>query len=852
MSPAAPFSRRALSRRLVPYEGWSTVALVSLLLLTVAWTMEATHWVPQMPSLSRAILLAMVTAFVFAKLPLPGLLLHPLSLVLGAGVGVWQTGRQVPGLGLGIVDRAREVIERLDLWLGAARFGTISVDILPFVAMLVAILWLTGYLTAWFAFRGKVWLPVIPGGIVLLVTLNYTMGKHLTYFALYLLLALVLVARLNHLKQRRHWARSGVTQGEGVALSFITEAFAFALAALLLVWQLPVVRPDTPVRQAWAQFSGPWDNFQSEFNRVFASTSSLKPMPMHTFGDTLPFRGAISLGSQVSLRVESTYQGYWRAKAYDTYTSQGWQSSPLEPRPLVLDGEEEPGATYAKRRPVTQRVHVGFDTNLVFAAGEPVSVSLPSAAASLPPAQFTLPLTGLSVTVEDSRGRRITLLRDPRPSEHYLPPDLVALSQQLSRQWASGQTLNDLRASLPPDLRVESIALDGIAAPSDVSDRLPVRDPRRDVGLVVRRTENPPDRLAVVVQDRLRVGQDYVVTSLVSTATPEDLRQAGTDYPTWVTDRYLQLPSSLPKRVRDLAVQLGRSENNPYDKAQAIIDYLHKIPYTQDIQPPPFNHDAVDFFLFEQRRGYSDYYGSAMTVLLRAAGVPARVAVGYNSGDLERQGGAFVVREHHAHAWVEAFFPGYGWMEFEPTPGRGTPPAAEVAPDELDDLLGALGEEEFLEEDDFFPSGVFPLTSGSASGPPVPVAPVVVLGLAALAAGATWWTWRRGLSGLDPAACAYEKTCRLSWLTGMGPRPEQTPAEFGHALAGKLPWLQPSIESIVGGYAGARYGGRSPDAKQAMALDSAWRRVRGALLGHFVPRRRSGFPTRPTHGTRLG
>ncbi|NIN97916.1 MAG: transglutaminase, partial [Anaerolineae bacterium] len=89
------------------------------------------------------------------------------------------------------------------------------------------------------------------------------------------------------------------------------------------------------------------------------------------------------------------------------------------------------------------------------------------------------------------------------------------------------------------------------------------------------------------------------------------LRSAGTDYPTWVTARYLQLPSTLPNRVRALAEDITKDYDNPYDKVTALEGYLRTIPYNELINAPPPGQDGVDYFLFDNRQGYCDYYASA-------------------------------------------------------------------------------------------------------------------------------------------------------------------------------------------------------------------------------------------------
>ena len=93
--------------------------------------------------------------------------------------------------------------------------------------------------------------------------------------------------------------------------------------------------------------------------------------------------------------------------------------------------------------------------------------------------------------------------------------------------------------------------------------------------------------------------------------------------------RYTTLPDSVPQRVRDLAQEIAGSQTNPYDQARAIEQFLRQYPYSLEVQTPPREVDPVDHFLFEQRAGYCDFYASAMVVLARAVGLPARLAVGY-------------------------------------------------------------------------------------------------------------------------------------------------------------------------------------------------------------------------------
>ncbi|OGO14981.1 MAG: hypothetical protein A2Z14_10750 [Chloroflexi bacterium RBG_16_48_8] len=166
----------------------------------------------------------------------------------------------------------------------------------------------------------------------------------------------------------------------------------------------------------------------------------------------------------------------------------------------------------------------------------------------------------------------------------------------------------------------------------------------------------------------------FQVDSLISTFNEEELRRSGKDYPEWIQNRYLALPEGLPQRVRDLAQELTATVQTPYDRALAIESYLRTFPYSLQVPPPSRYLDIADHFLFDLKRGYCGYYATTMVVLARAAGLPARIVIGYASSNYDEASGQYIVTQADAHAWVEAYFPDYGWVEFEPTPNRPTIP----------------------------------------------------------------------------------------------------------------------------------------------------------------------------------
>ena len=175
--------------------------------------------------------------------------------------------------------------------------------------------------------------------------------------------------------------------------------------------------------------------------------------------------------------------------------------------------------------------------------------------------------------------------------------------------------------------------------------------------------------LVSMLRSRVTLRKDsvYTVTSAVSLAPPSTLRTDNTNYPDWVKQRFLQVPDELPRRVRRLAEHVAGTQKNEFDRASAIEAYLRQFPYNSQIAAPPPGTDGVDYFLFDVKQGYCDYYASAMVMMLRSIGVPARFVAGYAPGEFNNQSEAYVVLEQNAHAWVEVFFPSYGWVQFEPT-----------------------------------------------------------------------------------------------------------------------------------------------------------------------------------------
>lgn len=182
--------------------------------------------------------------------------------------------------------------------------------------------------------------------------------------------------------------------------------------------------------------------------------------------------------------------------------------------------------------------------------------------------------------------------------------------------------------------------------------------------------------------------KSYIYQAEIPRVNEDELRKGPSKekYDHFVYVSSTELPPQLPERVRELAQQVVKSADNPYDKARAIESYLKssgKYRYeTQDVPVVPEGKDFVDHFLFESMRGYCDHFSTTMVVMLRSVGVPARWVKGYAPGESkynsEKKVYEVTVRNKDAHSWVEVYFAGVGWIPFEPTPTFVNPTPYEI------------------------------------------------------------------------------------------------------------------------------------------------------------------------------
>jgi transglutaminase-like putative cysteine protease len=387
----------------------------------------------------------------------------------------------------------------------------------------------------------------------------------------------------------------------------------------------------------------------------------------------------------------------------------------------------------------------------------------------------------------------------------------------------------------------------------------------------------------------LERGDTYSVTSLLSNATAGQLRVAGTTYPDWLAQIYLQVSPSITNRTAELArvIVNEAGASNPYDRAKAIENWLRtNILYNETIPQPPPDQDPVDWVLFDLKEGYCNYYASAMIMMLRTLGIPARMAAGFAQGTYDVAQGNFTVQERDAHTWVEVYFPGYGWIEFEPTAAQApisraddipageapsatpattptpsvTPtPTATPTPDPLTPQPQS-GAAQPSVTPTFTPSPTATPVIVPTQPPPLtprPAGPLafllqalgaalLVLLIVALIIGVgvfTWWWWEwRGMDGLSPVSRAYARLERYLRLIGIHLSNQQTPEERRQRIVRALPKAEPPVTAITRMYTAERYGRNNKTRSvqdstlQSGVADEAWADTRTNILQRFLRR----------------
>jgi transglutaminase-like putative cysteine protease len=375
---------------------------------------------------------------------------------------------------------------------------------------------------------------------------------------------------------------------------------------------------------------------------------------------------------------------------------------------------------------------------------------------------------------------------------------------------------------------------------------------RHDVNV---RTVDDGDTVGDITYDRaLAVGEGVRVIAQVrdysgddAFLTADDLRGAGDAYPPW-TDKYRQGaadPRIAGERVRRMASRIMAAEANAYDQALAVQNELRQMDYVTDIQGVCDPYSSVPECLLAEEVGFCQQYATTMAVVLRAMGIPSRFVTGYLPGERDPEAGVWTVRQAALHNWVEAYFPDYGWVRFDPTPGRAfgqTPTALLIeedgGPEPTDPPGPAITEPPFDEATpDPAEEVVLGPDDGGGDDPTVLVVSGGALLALILAVGSMLLLFRlRRLPGGDDGL-AYRGIVSLATRLGYGPHPSQTEYEYAATLSDVMPAVRNDLYVVAGAQVETAYGRRHLGPERRGLLSQAYARIRTALLRLSLRRR---------------
>ena len=339
-----------------------------------------------------------------------------------------------------------------------------------------------------------------------------------------------------------------------------------------------------------------------------------------------------------------------------------------------------------------------------------------------------------------------------------------------------------------------------------------------------------------LVGDQLRDGDAYRVTSTSQIASDADLRAATGPDP--AEPRWTALPGTIAPRVEALAGELAAGQADRFDTVEAIENYLRtNETYDLNSPEPAAGHDAVDDFVFVSHRGFCEQFATAAVVMLRSVGVPARLVTGYAFGDLNLEPGRRVFRGTDAHAWVQVYYPGIGWVDSDPTAS-----AAAVAAS-----TGGAPQQSIRQRVENVLHDAWRHMPGGRGGALILIATLVAagVGLTYLGARRSWRRRRRApfarRNGDTPALAAYLRLEEALAGDDRARAPGETLGEFAGRLGAMVvtPRDVGAAMRCVERECYAR-GSRRPTAADVAAAVDVFERLRAAAGSQPVARVRAG------------
>lgn len=751
--------RERFRRYLRPREGWLTLVLLFVMLLSVCWSVQRAGWFDKLDFLASVAAWALIAGALLGLTRLSVVAVLPLSGLLGAGVVLWTVGGEY-FTALSQTGRLIALRGEAIGWTRIVLDSGYPPQVSPYAVGLGVLMWVTAFIAAYTIYRyHRVIDAIVLVGAVLVANMSATFADLFGYIVMFSVAALLLWLRTSLLSREDGWRVRRVTENADVHGSIMRSGVAFIIASVAMAWILTTVAVAAPLTGVLTNLNGVWGDLRDSASGVFGGITSFDSrLPGGSFGSSFVVRGKWISSDAPVMTVASKRPYYLRTITYDAYTGHGWSRSD-GPKRTVAPGDGI-FSGYTPERPL---------------------------------ATDAFAIETITIGIQQNPGNNI--FTPGYPTSAFLP---VVVQQPAGKAFVGG-----LEAG---------------------------------VGL--------------------EVGKGYQITAAISNTTEAMLAGAGTDYPPEVAAMYLDT-AGVTDRTRKLALALVVGLTDPYHQAKALAAYLQGPQFHYStIAPVPADpdRDLVDFFLFDNTNGltgYCEYFASAMAVLARSVGLPARVAVGYAPGERVSTG-VYQYRERNSHAWVEIYFPGYGWQIFEATKsiplvvrlaGSGVVPPVTPPVGGVNGTGFAEGSNPgFISKMDNFEPVAGSFKPGEK--PPAEAARsgnlLVITGAAGLLAIALAWRLaraRRRFRILAPGDRQWQRLALAAAQGGAARSPSETIYEYAAWLEDQLPARRGEIRQIADGKVWQSYSGRSLTAEVIVRLERAWSHLQLPLLWLTVRRR---------------
>jgi transglutaminase-like putative cysteine protease len=754
--------RERLQRVLRPREGWASLALLGVMLVMLAWSLQRAEWVDHLDFLVPVAVVAAVLGALLGITRLSVALVLPLSAVVGAWFVLWTIGGEYfPELSPG----GRLILLRGDAldWARIVIDGGFAPQLSPYAIALGMLMWVTAFIASYTLYRHhRVLDSILLLGVALIANMSatFTDGVDFAFLVVFSIAALLLWLRMALINREENWRIRRINENLDVPVQIMRSGMTFIAGSIALAWVLTTVAVAAPLTSVWSNLGDAWSDVRGGLEGWFGGLAGTDARIRGTnFGSSFSVSGSWTSSGADVMTVGSQRGYYMRTVTYDIYTGHGWRSSEGSDRRVAAGDRIFPGAT-------PERPLAGFLIETV------------------------------TVSMQRDGSRNIFTPGYPRN----------ALAPLIVYQPGGQQLLGSLRSGV-----------------------------------------------------NLDEGKGYQITAAISNATEAMLVGAGTNYPPEIIATYTSTEGITPRTAelaREVANDAGATD--PYHQAKALADYLRSDPRfgyaTVAALPSDPDRDLVDFFLFDPngQTGYCEYFATAMAVMARTLGLPARVAVGYAPGE-RLDTGIYQVKDKNAHLWAEVYFPGYGWQIFEATksitpvvrlPGSGiappiNPPVGGVDPgqqfEEGDDPGAISGLPSFEPVPGGFKQGEQRPTEGAREGN----AWVIIVGLLVLGAVIAYRLIRSRyrFRFLPPGDRQWQRLAFAADRAGVAQRPSETPYEYAGWLEEQIPKRSIEIHQIADGKVWQSYSGHSISEEAIARLERAWGRLQLPLLALALRRR---------------